>query len=337
MALRFAGDLRDRVPQGLPPRSAAFGPGRFARAPDPRALDRARPRFDDRDAHRRHAHARARRRRRTVGVPGSRHDRGREVRRPRLPTPPMSYTLTGRIQSRVVAMLPALLLALALHRWWAIELVALMLAVGLLLDAGIYDRALSYQPAWLAVPLGVLELAIIYPAMRYLGIAAPLRLALLLYAVGWLSAQVFAHGLLPRLRLEYARSGRRAGPGGRAHGSGGRSRGRRRPRRGLRSSTTDRSPARHGARPARDPPCGDACRRRRGGRNPNPRRSRHVAERDGRRRPVRRRHRACTTRHARPRSRSAFHPRRGSCVGRRRDDRPLLRHGAHADRSPRAS
>ena len=126
----------------------------------------------------------------------------------------MSYTLTGRIQSRVVAMLPALLLALALHRWWAIELVALMLAVGLLLDAGIYDRALSYQPAWLAVPLGVLELAIIYPAMRYLGIAAPLRLALLLYAVGWLSAQVFAHGLLPRLRLEYAEAGGEPGRAG---------------------------------------------------------------------------------------------------------------------------
>jgi hypothetical protein len=126
----------------------------------------------------------------------------------------MSYTLKGRIQSRVVAMLPALLLALALHRWWAIELVALMLAVGLLLDAAVYDRVLSYQPAWLAVPLGVLELAILYPAMRYLGIAAPLRLALLLYAVGWLSAQVFAHGLLPRLRLEYAEAGGEPGRAG---------------------------------------------------------------------------------------------------------------------------
>jgi hypothetical protein len=126
----------------------------------------------------------------------------------------MSYTLKGRIQSRVVAMLPALLLALALHRWWAIELVALMLAVGLLLDAAVYDRVLSYQPAWLAVPLGVLELAILYPAMRYLGIAAPLRLALLLYAVGWLSAQVFAHGVLPRLRLEYAEAGGEPGRAG---------------------------------------------------------------------------------------------------------------------------
>jgi len=119
----------------------------------------------------------------------------------------MSYTLTGRIQSRAVAALPTLLLALALHRWWAIELVALMLAVGFVLDVAVYHRALPYQPAWLAVPLGAFELAIVYPAMRYLGIAAPLRLALLLYAVGWLSAQVFAHAVFPRLQLEYAEAG----------------------------------------------------------------------------------------------------------------------------------
>ena len=37
----------------------------------------------------------------------------------------MSYTLNGRVQSRLAATLPALLVALALHRWWAIELVAL--------------------------------------------------------------------------------------------------------------------------------------------------------------------------------------------------------------------
>src|SRR4029077_2560396 len=82
------------------------------------------------------------------------------------------------------------------------------------LDAALYDRVVSYQPAWLAVPLGVLELAILYPAMAYLGIAPPLGLALLLYAVGWLSAQVFAHGVLPRLRLEYAEAGGEPGRAG---------------------------------------------------------------------------------------------------------------------------
>jgi hypothetical protein len=119
----------------------------------------------------------------------------------------MSYTLTGRLQSRLAATVPALIVALALHRWWAIELVALMLAVGLLLDAVVYDRVLGYQPAWFALPLGLLELGLVYGLARELGIAAPLRGALLLYGVAWLSAQIFAHAVYPRLRLEYAESG----------------------------------------------------------------------------------------------------------------------------------
>ncbi len=119
----------------------------------------------------------------------------------------MSYTLIGRIQTRVVSTLPALLVALALQRWWAIELVALMLGIGLVLDAGVYHRVLTYQPAWLAVPLGALELALIYGAMRWLDLMAPLRWAIGLYTIGWVSAQLFGHALFPRLRLEYAEDG----------------------------------------------------------------------------------------------------------------------------------
>jgi hypothetical protein len=126
----------------------------------------------------------------------------------------MSYTLRGRIQSRLAAALPSLLLALGFQRWWAIELVALMLALGVLLDAAMYHRALPYQPAWFALPTGAFELAVLYPAMRYLGIAAPLHDALLLYAVGWISAQVFAHAIFPRLRLEYGESGGEPGRAG---------------------------------------------------------------------------------------------------------------------------
>jgi hypothetical protein len=119
----------------------------------------------------------------------------------------MSYTLVGRLQTRLASAAPALLLALALHRWWAIELVALMLAIGVALDVVVYHRLLVYQPAWAALPLGVLELACVYGGMRGVGIHAPLGLAALLYAVGWLSAQLFAHAVFPRLRLEYAEAG----------------------------------------------------------------------------------------------------------------------------------
>jgi hypothetical protein len=125
----------------------------------------------------------------------------------------MSYTLKGRIESRLAAALPVLLLAFGLHRWWAIELVALMLAIGLALDL-VYDRALDYQPGWLAVPLGALELGLVYAAMRALDLMAPLHWALVLYAVGWLAAQVIAHAVFPRLRLEYAEAGGELGRGG---------------------------------------------------------------------------------------------------------------------------
>jgi hypothetical protein len=119
----------------------------------------------------------------------------------------MSYTLTGRIQSRLAATVPALIAALALQRWWAIELVALMLVVGLVLDAAVYDRVLRYQPGWFALPLGALEFGLIYGLVRRFELMAPLRGALLLYGVAWLSAQVFAHAVYPRVRLEYAESG----------------------------------------------------------------------------------------------------------------------------------
>jgi parallel beta-helix repeat protein len=119
----------------------------------------------------------------------------------------MSYTLRGRLESRLASAAPALLVALALHTWWAVELVALMLALGAALDVLVYHRLLAYQPGWAALPLGALELALLYGAMRGLGIMAPLGTALLLFAVAWVSAQLFGHALFPRLQLSYGERG----------------------------------------------------------------------------------------------------------------------------------
>lgn len=127
----------------------------------------------------------------------------------------MSFTLKGRIQSRLVAAFPALLVALAIHRWWAVYLVAAMLAVGITLDASLYDRLISYQPAWFAVPLGALELVLVYALMRGIPIHAPVAAALGLFALAWLSAQLCAHAALPRLQLTYAEAGGELGRSGR--------------------------------------------------------------------------------------------------------------------------
>jgi parallel beta-helix repeat protein len=115
----------------------------------------------------------------------------------------MSYTLTGRLQSRLVATLPPLLVALGIHRWWAVELVALMLLFGIALDVCIYDRVLEYQPGWLALPLGAFELWKIVLVMR-MPVTRP---KLGLFALGWATAQLCSHALFPRFQLEYAQGG----------------------------------------------------------------------------------------------------------------------------------
>ena len=90
----------------------------------------------------------------------------------------MAYTLSGRLQSRLagalVPLLAACVLAAVLPDWWPVELAGLMLGVGLLLDFVVYDRVLDYQPGWLALPLGLLELGIVVAFVRALSIGAPL-------------------------------------------------------------------------------------------------------------------------------------------------------------------
>jgi Right handed beta helix region len=123
----------------------------------------------------------------------------------------VSYTLRGRIESRLAALLPviaaACALAAATHRWWPIEAVALMVVIGLVLDTQLYDRALSYQAGWMAVPLGLLELGLLLGAMRLLAIMAPLWQAVVLFAGGWLLAQLLGHAGFPLARLGYAEEG----------------------------------------------------------------------------------------------------------------------------------
>ena len=123
----------------------------------------------------------------------------------------MSYSLRGRLESRLAALLPvvvaACVLAAAEHRWWPVEAVGLMLGIGLALDQQAYHRLLLYQPGWAALPLGVLELGALLGVMRLAGVAAPLGQAVALFAGGWLLAQLLGHAGFPLLRLGYAEEG----------------------------------------------------------------------------------------------------------------------------------
>jgi hypothetical protein len=130
----------------------------------------------------------------------------------------MSYTLRGRIESRLAALLPVLLgccvLAAVLHRWWPVELCGLMAAVGLALDAQLWHRLFPYQPAWAAVPIGLAELGIVLAIVYGFGLHPPLRPALLLFAVGWLASVIFGQVVYPYLRLSYAEDGGELGRAG---------------------------------------------------------------------------------------------------------------------------
>ena len=123
----------------------------------------------------------------------------------------MSYTLRGRLESRLTAtLLPLLIaavLAAGLHAWWPLELAALMVGVGVALDVSVYHPLLRYQPGWLALPLGAVELAAVMVLAAAFHVMAPLEPAIAFFACSWLWAQLLGHAGFPLLRAEYAEDG----------------------------------------------------------------------------------------------------------------------------------
>jgi hypothetical protein len=135
----------------------------------------------------------------------------------------MSYTLRGRLDSRLGAALgPALVaaaLALVLHRWWPVEVAGLMVGVGLALDIALYDRVVDYQPAWLALPLGALELGVVVALSYAAGVRAPLVSAIVFFVCSWALAQALGHVVYPWFRLSYADDGGELGRPGTTAGT----------------------------------------------------------------------------------------------------------------------
>jgi hypothetical protein len=82
-----------------------------------------------------------------------------------------------------------------------------MAAVGLALDTQLWHWLFPYQPAWAAVPIGLVELGAVLAIVYGFGIDAPLGPALALFAVGWLVSVVLSQGAYPLLRLSYSEDG----------------------------------------------------------------------------------------------------------------------------------
>lgn len=122
----------------------------------------------------------------------------------------MSFTLRGRIETRLAAALLPFLAVCAVgigfREWWPLQLAGLMLGTGLALDLA-YHWLLPYQPAWLAPPLGAVELAATMALVRLFDVQAPLGVALAFFALTWLLSQVLVHAVLPLAHLTYGDDG----------------------------------------------------------------------------------------------------------------------------------
>jgi nitrous oxidase accessory protein NosD len=131
----------------------------------------------------------------------------------------VSFTLRGRIESRLAAaiapLLAALGLAAAITEWWPLALAGTMIGVGLAFEI-VLDRRVDYQPGWASLPLAALELGAIMGIVYALDISAPLTVALAFFAGSWLLGLVLMHGVFPYVRLSYGEDGGELGRAGAA-------------------------------------------------------------------------------------------------------------------------
>jgi Right handed beta helix region len=131
----------------------------------------------------------------------------------------MSFTLRGRLESRLVAAVVPLLvacgLATVITEWWPLALAGAMVGAGVFFDL-VYDRLFDYQPGWLALPLALLELGAVMGSVYLAGIGAPLSVALAFFAGSWVIGQALVHAGFPYSRLSYGEEGGELGRAGAA-------------------------------------------------------------------------------------------------------------------------
>jgi hypothetical protein len=110
----------------------------------------------------------------------------------------MCFTLAGRLQTRLIALIGPLFLACAFTAVSGdrvyLTLFALMSLLALLLDAGVYHWLIGFQPRWLTIALGAFEfglLILLAPRLASLGQMAGF------YIPAWLSSWLTLEVALP--------------------------------------------------------------------------------------------------------------------------------------------
>src|SRR3954454_10819587 len=126
----------------------------------------------------------------------------------------MCFTVAGRLQTRLAALLGPLLVTLCVTLWtgqyeyWT--LFGLMAGVGLLLDIGGYSWLLGFQPRWLSVLLAAGEFWVIKQVAELpypWSLVLDTRQAVEIYVPGWLLSWLILQAVLPLLWPRWAEDG----------------------------------------------------------------------------------------------------------------------------------
>ena len=225
-----AGDLRDRLPARLPARPAARAARRRARARDGRRAGscsrrtRSVPALTDETRTLALAGAPAQ-----WAFPAADTLAGARYVAPRLPAEDqvVSYTLRGRIESRLAALAAGRRGGVRARRsrrtaGGRSRRLALMVGVGLALDAaGLPPRCCRYQPGWAAAAARRCSSSASCSALMRArsAIAAPLWQAVALFAGGWLARAAARSRRLPAAAARLRGGRRRARPSRRRLGA----------------------------------------------------------------------------------------------------------------------
>jgi hypothetical protein len=126
----------------------------------------------------------------------------------------MCFSFLGRLQTRSVALLGALLAcclaALGTGQRDYLALFGLTAAVGVALDLTCYGWLIGYQPRWLSLLLAALEFWVIKWIMEWpypFELRLHTRQALSVYLAGWALSWCIIHAFLPRFHPRWAEDG----------------------------------------------------------------------------------------------------------------------------------
>jgi hypothetical protein len=123
----------------------------------------------------------------------------------------MCFSLAGRLQTRLVSLLPATVIALLLLALSGdpryLTMILVMAVAGVDLDTFAYSRIFGYQPRWTIYLLGVLEFAVTFAVVRSLDGTLWVSDIVKFYVGAWILGQLAVNVVLPTIDLSWTEHG----------------------------------------------------------------------------------------------------------------------------------